>query len=1019
MSRRSLGPTRGLLLAIFASGVMSRCAVCQELSPEESIAKMKVPAPFVVTTYVSEPLIRQPVSMEFDDRGRMWVIQYLQYPNPAGLKRTRVDRYSRTTYDRVPPPPPYGPRGADRITILLDEDGDGRAETGKDFVEGLNLATGLAFGHGGVFVLNVPYLLFYPDRDGDDTPDGDPEVLLSGFGMEDAHSVANSLTWGPDGWLYGCQGSTVTANIRGVEFQQGVWRYHPLTRDFELFCEGGGNCWGLDFDRHGNLFYSTNYGGNVMTHGVPGGYFWKSFGKHGALHNPYAYGNLEHVPHANFLGGHVTAGGVVYQGTAFPPEFRDRYLAVDLLGHGVYWHQVTPFGSSVRTAHGGELIASGDTWFAPCDATIGHDGLVYVADWHDRRTGHPDPDAEWDRTNGRVFRIAPKDAPATSFVAPNWRELSSDALVDLLADPNEWLARRASRILSERRDADVIPRLARQALDPGDQRRSIRSLWALATSGGFDETIAFRLLESPLADVRRWTTRFLGERKGVSPRMAERLDELCETDPEPSVRAELACACRRLPAAQALPILNGMLSRDIDSDDPYLPLLYWWGVEQHAVASPDQVLRRFTRLSAWTKGLIRGTILPRLIRRYASERNDAGITACLRLLASAPDAAARREAILAIDQGLRDTRSSLGGVDGTLLTAYAARSAEPLLAETTPSSAPAISSRIRDRLLEAISADAPGDPLVIGLAARLGESKAWDRVLAIALDRSASLETRLAMFAVLAESPRVEWAPKLLPVIGSGDEAEGGVFAVLARLDLPEISSRALEIYPKATADTKTRIRDLLFGRSAWTRKFLDRVESGEFDPKETPLDQLRRVAIHADPELDRLVRKHWGKLEGGTPEEKLAEVRRLSNDLRGGSGDKVRGKTLFTKHCATCHRLFDAGGKIGPDLTLANRADREYLLVSLVDPSAVIRKEFMSYVVQTTDGRSLVGLIVEQTPGGLTLLDAKNNRIAISQGEIAEMAEAPRSLMPDDLSKEFRPQDLRDLFAYLQGTGG
>src|SRR5207248_2889241 len=150
----------------------------------------------------------------------------------------------------------------------------GRGLTGgaKDFVNGLNLASGLAFGHGGVFVLQVPYLLFYRDRNGDDVPDGDPEVLLTGFGMEDAHSVANSLTWGPDGWLYGCQGSTVTAKIRGIEFQQGVWRYRPPLHppperggmkggEFELFCEGGGNSWGLDFDARGQLLYSTNVGG--------------------------------------------------------------------------------------------------------------------------------------------------------------------------------------------------------------------------------------------------------------------------------------------------------------------------------------------------------------------------------------------------------------------------------------------------------------------------------------------------------------------------------------------------------------------------------------------------------------------------------------------------------------------------------------------------------------------------------------------------------------------------------------
>ena len=179
---------------------------------------------------------------------------------------------------------------------------------------GLNLASGLAFGYGGVFVLQVPYLLFYPDRDRDDRPDGDPEVLLSGFGMEDAHSVANSLTWGPDGWLYGLQGSTVTAKVRGIEFQQGVWRYHPPSKRFELFCEGGGNMWGLDFDRHGQLFASTNVGGFVMLHGVQGGYYWKSFGKHGPLHNPYTFGYFDHVRHDGVSGGHVSVGRPVLRG---------------------------------------------------------------------------------------------------------------------------------------------------------------------------------------------------------------------------------------------------------------------------------------------------------------------------------------------------------------------------------------------------------------------------------------------------------------------------------------------------------------------------------------------------------------------------------------------------------------------------------------------------------------------------------------------------------------------------------
>ena len=178
-------------------------APAQTLSPEEAVRRMKVADGFEVKIVAAEPMVRQPVSISFDDRGRVWVVQYLQYPTPAGLKPVKVDQYLRTVYDRVPEPPPKGPKGADRITILSDFDTDGRAHKSKDFVTGLNLCSGMCVGHGGVYVLQVPYLLFYPDRDGDDVPDGDPQVLLSGFGMEDAHAVANSLTWGPDGWLCG------------------------------------------------------------------------------------------------------------------------------------------------------------------------------------------------------------------------------------------------------------------------------------------------------------------------------------------------------------------------------------------------------------------------------------------------------------------------------------------------------------------------------------------------------------------------------------------------------------------------------------------------------------------------------------------------------------------------------------------------------------------------------------------------------------------------------------------------
>src|SRR4051794_12454894 len=448
---------------VLAAALLAAAARPQGYPPHESAGRMTVPPGFTVALVAAEPVVRQPVAVDFDDRGRLWVIQYLQYPNPAGLKRVAVDRYSRTAYDRVPEPPPRGPRGDDRVTILEDRDGDGRADRARDFVDGLNLASGLAFGDRGVYVLQTPYLLFYPDRDRDDRPDGDPEVLLTGFGMEDAHSVANSLTWGPDGWLYGLQGSTVTARVRGIEFQQGVWRYHPRSRRFELFCEGGGNMWGLDFDPHGRLFVSTNVGGFVMLHGVQGGYYWKSFGKYGPLHNPCTYGYFDHVRHDGLHGGHVAAGGLFYEADAWPAGWRGRYVAADLLGHAVRGHEVTPLGSTFRARQAADVLRANDRWFAPCDLTLGPDGALYVADWHDRRTAHPDPDADWDRTNGRIYRITAmgaKSAASRDLAASSDREL-----VTLLDHPNVWYRRKARRLLSERRPSAVVETLRRDVLE--------------------------------------------------------------------------------------------------------------------------------------------------------------------------------------------------------------------------------------------------------------------------------------------------------------------------------------------------------------------------------------------------------------------------------------------------------------------------------------------------------------------------------------------------------------------------
>jgi putative membrane-bound dehydrogenase-like protein len=951
---------------------------------------MVVPEGFHVEVFAAEPMVRQPVTACFDERGRLWVVEYLQYPNPAGLKPVTVDQYLRTEYDKLPEPPPRGTRGADRIKILEDTDGDGRADSVKVFAEGLNLASALAVGHGGVFVGQAPYLLFYPDRDRDDRPDSDPEVLLKGFGLQDAHATVNSMTWGPDGWLYGAQGSTVTARIQGHEFQQAIWRFHPRDRRFEVFAEGGGNTWGLDFDLAGNAFGSSN-GAYIAFHMVQGGYYLKGFAKHGPLHNPRAYGYFGPINYRGPKpGGHVTPGGIIYKGDAFPPSFRGTFIGGNLLANAVYWHVLERDGSTFAGRHGGTLIDARDRWFRPIDLLAGPDAAVYIVDWYDKRAAHLDPRDTWDRTNGRIYRVI--YGARRKVEQFDLTQRTSAELISLRTSTNDWFPAEARRILAERRDASIVPELKRMLADDRDETVALRDLWALSVSGGLDDGTVLGLLDHPVPGVRRWAIRLLGDDHRMTPELRARLAALAASEPDSMVRSQLASSCQRWDGDDALPILERLARRDEDRLDPQIPNLLWWAFERQLRQDRDAVVALLCTASIQRAPLVEQSILDRVARALVSDGSDGDFAACARLLATAPGKEQTTRLLTGMEEGLR------GRKQGRVPSPMAGPLAR-LWAKARP---------------------AP-DGLLVRLAARMGSREAIATAVDLARNPRQSQADRAAMIELLGQLGRPEDLSAIVDLLrrDASPMIQLAAVGALGAFAQPSVAGPLLDRYPSTLPPVRARILGLLGSRREWAGALLDAIEHRRIAAKDLTPAHVQLIAQLSDSALLARLEAAWGKVpRAGSPEKKkrIAEIRGLLPE--GDKGSAARGKPLFKENCAVCHKLLGEGESIGPDLTGAERGDLDFLMTSLVDPSSLVRKEYQSQTIALRDGRVLTGLVVDEDDRTLTLFDSNRQKTVLPRDAVEEARPSEVSLMPEGLLDKLTEPQIRDLFRYLQGSG-
>lgn len=948
------------------------------LPAEQAASTMVVPDGFQVQLFAAEPDVQQPIGFCIDDRGRLWVAEAYNYPH-------------------------HGTKPGDRIVILEDTDGDGRADKRKVFYDQLNYVTGIEVGFGGVWVMSPPYFYFIPDADGDDVPDREPQVLLDGFGNHaNSHNLANAFAWGPDGWLYGTHGRTNWSKIgkpgtpesQRQVFDGGVYRYHPIRHVWEPFADGTTNPWGIDWNDYGQAFVCNCVNPHLF-HVIQGAHYepWRNRDS-----SRYAYQRIDTIAdHLHFVGtqnvrdglgstaedlaggGHAHCGTMIYLGDNWPREYRNHVFMHNIHGKRINQDFLRRHGSGYVASHGPDLMRSADPWFMGVTLQYGPDGGVYSSDWSDTGECHSVKNTR--RETGRIFKIS-YGQPRHEVLKLS--ALSDGELVELQLHRNDWYVRHARRLLQERFAAGRDLSAAHRQLlgiyqDHEEIPRKLRALWTLHATSGIDADFLATQLAHPNEYVRAWVIQLLCERaERLTPEMLRALATRAETEPAALVRLALTSALQRLPLAARWPMLTPLALRGEDAEDANLPLMIWYAAEPLYNADPAAFI-----------GLGDQTRIP-LLRRHIARRVAEGGTP------GAIDAVVRR--LAATD----DPETQQDWIAG-LLTGFEGRRTVP-----QPDAWADAYSRLRQ--VAAVR------PAATRLALVFDDPAAVEALRESAGDKTLAADARaLAVKTLVAKKPP-RFAEVLLAWI---DDAaiRGAAIRGLAEYDHAETAEALLRRYRDFEPATRQDALQTLASRKAWATRLLDAVEADAIPRTDLTAFTARQLQSLGDPALSERVVRLWGQVRS-TPQDKVEAIARYQKAItpeKLAVADLSAGRALFEARCANCHKLFGHGSDIGPELTGSQRTQLVYLLENLLDPSASVAKDYQMQVIQTDSGRLITGLLVAQSDQAVTI-QTTNERVVVPADEIESQTTSPLSVMPEGLLEQLSIRQVVELIAYLGG---
>ena len=956
------------------------------LESGEAISRMRVPKGFQVDLVASEPMLVNPVAMCFDERGRVWVTESVEYPRMSAGK------------------------GKDRVKVLEDTDGDGKADRATVFAEGLNIPTGIAVGYGGVWVANSPDLLFYP-LGNDLKSAGEPKVVVTGFGRHDTHELPSALTFGPDGWLYGLNGVFNPSVIRhqGKEhaFTCAMWRLNPVTHEFQVFSEGTSNPYGIAFDTLGSAFVSACVIDHLW-HLTETGYYLRQGGPYPP--NTWVLGSIVRHKHqkAAYCGIHW------YDSDAYPAEYRNRLYMGNIHGGCINADQVVRDGSTYSGSTCPDFLTANDQWFMPVSQKTGPDGSLWILDWYDQyhcyQDARRDP-AGIERLRGRLYRIRHEGNKAAAWPSENLGAESDDRLIRRLGEGNGLWRDIAQRLLAERLLTGKAQGETRQALldlveKNGTLRTRLHAFWALL-GGNLNGKILtppdyLRWMESPEPAIRAWAVRAAGNAATNHKDVCAKVDQLAG-DASADVRLQVAITLGKLPGLEPMGTWIELLASS--GNDPLLPAIIWQNAKQRLQNQPEQRARVLSSLAS---------------QGGPSPAKDAFFTKLANLVLADQDL--DKDSITRLMESSHS--KALGStIKVTLLRALATRLENE--GASTPKAASAKAARLlagSQKWLEKMALStvpqAEESELAWFLLALAGIPEGSDRAESDLMDAKKPESLRRRAFQALAITrPERAQAIALELLAQSGktkDPFHPRLAAEMARLEDPALAQKILAFQDSVPGQVRDALMDTLTQRPAWARQLFLAIAAKNVPSDAVGVNQVRRVLGFKDKELADLVQKSWGSLRADRDPGRDKLVKGVGEIIRAMPGDPVKGQEVFNRSCGVCHKIYGKGQEVGPDLTSNGRASFEQLLSNIFDPNLVIGAAYQAHTVATTRGRVVSGLLVEDSKEKVILKVQGGAVETFPRGEIEASERSAISLMPEGLEKQIPLPEIRDLIAFL-----